>query len=85
MRLIDADALVYKLGVSDQDIYCKEIIEEEPTALPERQEIGYGDCADATLKMWMDSVITDGEYKRIMDKLNKYWMREGQDERHNKD
>ena len=35
MRLIDADALVYKLGVSDNDIYCKEIIEEEPTAQPE--------------------------------------------------
>lgn len=51
-----------------------------PPAQPERQEIGYGDCADATLKMWMDSVITDGEYKRIMDKLNKYWMRDEQNE-----
>ena len=29
MRLIDADALIYNLGISDRDIYCKEIIEEE--------------------------------------------------------
>lgn len=31
MRLIDADALIYNLGISDRDIYCKEIIEESPT------------------------------------------------------
>lgn len=32
--------------------------------------ISYKDCADAMLKMWMDGVLTDGEYNRIMDKLN---------------
>lgn len=31
MRLIDADALIYNLGISDENIYCKEIIEESPT------------------------------------------------------
>ena len=31
-RLIDADALIDKLGISDRDIYCKEIVEEQPTA-----------------------------------------------------
>lgn len=35
--------------------------------------IGYGECASAMLKMWMDNVLTDGEYNRIMDKLNKHW------------
>ena len=35
--------------------------------------IGYGECASAMLKMWMDNVLTDGEYNHIMDKLNKHW------------
>ena len=33
--------------------------------------ISYLDCSNAMLKMWMDNVVTDGEYNRIMDKLNK--------------
>ena len=33
-------------------------------------KITYQDCADAMLMMWMDNVLTDGEYSRIMDKLN---------------
>ena len=37
----------------------------------EPQEIGYDQCANAMLKMWMDNVVTDGEYNRIMDRLNK--------------
>ena len=32
--------------------------------------ISYEDCANAMLKMWMERVLTDGEYNRIMDKLN---------------
>ena len=42
-----------------------------PSAQPE--EIGYEQCANAMLKMWIDEVVTDGEYNRIMDKLNKHW------------
>lgn len=34
-------------------------------------EIQYSDCADALLKLWMENIITDGEYNRIMDRLNK--------------
>ena len=34
------------------------------------KEIGYAECANAMLKMWIDNVLTDGEYNRIMDKLN---------------
>ena len=33
-------------------------------------EIGYQDCANALLKMWMDNILTDGEFNRIIDKLN---------------
>ena len=38
----------------------------------EDHTISYDDCANAMLKMWMDNVLTDGEYNRIMDKLNKF-------------
>lgn len=40
---------------------------------PEPHEIGYDDCANALLKMWMDNVLTDGEYYRIANKLNEKW------------
>jgi hypothetical protein len=42
---------------------------------PEIKPIGYRECADAMLKMWMDNVLTDGEYYRIMDKLNAKWSK----------
>ena len=48
-------------------------IESLPSAQPEIKPIGYRDCANAMLKMWMDNVVTDGEYNRIMDKLNAHW------------
>ena len=54
----------------------KDVIEwlkEFPSAQPEPHEIGYDDCANVLLKMWMDNVLTDGEYNRIMDKLNAHW------------
>lgn len=44
-----------------------------PSAQPEPHEIGYSECANAMLKMWIDNVLTDGEYSRIMDKLNAHW------------
>lgn len=44
-----------------------------PPAQSEQHEIGYSECADAMLKMWMDNVLTDGEYSHIMDKLNAHW------------
>ena len=46
----------------------------------ESQEIGYGQCANAMLKMWMDNVVTDGEYNRIMDRLNKLYLSRGERE-----
>lgn len=48
-----------------------------PSAQPEIKPIEYRDCANAMLRMWMDNVVTDGEYNRIMAKLNAYW---GKDE-----
>lgn len=31
--------------------------------------IDYRDCSNAMLMMWMENILTDGEYNRIMDKL----------------
>ena len=50
-------------------------IDDVPT---EPQEIGYDQCANAMLKMWMDNVVTDGEYNRIMDRLNKLYFSGGE-------
>lgn len=43
-----------------------------PSAQPGIKPIDYRDCANAMLKMWMLDVVTDGEYYRIMDKLNAF-------------
>ena len=41
------------------------------------REIGFAECANALLKMWIDNVVTDGEYNRIESKLYKYWTELG--------
>ena len=48
------------------------VLNDLPSAQPEIKQINYRDCANAMLKMWLDDVVTDGEYCRIMDKLNKH-------------
>lgn len=48
-------------------------IKQLPSAQTEVRLINYHDCLNAMLKMWMDNVVTDGEYNRIMDKLNAHW------------
>lgn len=54
------------------------------TAQPEPHEIGYSECANSTLKMWIDNVLTDGEYSHIMDKLNAYWAERRENEEENR-
>lgn len=51
------------------------VLDEQPTIEIDcdEKEIGYAECANAMLKMWIDNVVTDGEYNRIMDRLNVYW------------
>ena len=56
------------------DIIAEEI-EDLPPSQPEVKPISYTDCANAMLMMWMDEVLTDGEYNRIMDKLNAFEMK----------
>ena len=59
----------FRLGI----YYSIKEIKELPFAQLDPQEIGYWECSNALLKMWIDNVLTDGEYYRIADKLNTYW------------
>ena len=45
-------------------------LKDLPTVTPEKTTITYKDCSEAMLKMWIDNVLTDGQYNKIMDKLN---------------
>ena len=56
-------------GVFINDDLTKYTVQE--VIMEDVKPISYKDCADAMLKMWMECVLTDGEYNRIMDKLNK--------------
>ena len=73
------DALQEKVfhNLTDEFYGAMQVLDELPPAdvVPtEPQEIGYDQCANAMLKMWMDNVVTDGEYNRIMDRLNKLYF-----------
>ena len=35
------------------------------------QRITYKQCSDVLLKLWIDKIISDSEYYKIMDKINK--------------
>lgn len=55
-------------------------IDALPSAEPQPKPISYIECANAMLKMWIDNVLTDGEYYRIMEKLNSKHMADMRDE-----
>ena len=40
------------------------------------RSIGYQECTDAMLMMWMEYIITDKEYNNIMDRLNRNYNKE---------
>jgi hypothetical protein len=52
------------------------VVNSMPAVQPEIKPIEYRECANAMLRMWMDNVVTDGEYNRIMAKLNVHWRKE---------
>ena len=59
----------YHIDIEDAEAWLRDL----PSAQSEQHEIGYFECSNAMLKMWIDNVLTDGEYGRIMDKLNAHW------------
>ena len=60
----------YTMTMAERKQRDADILDALPSAQPEVKEIGYAECANAMLKMWIDNVLTDGEYNRIMDRLN---------------
>mgnify|MGYP006932843705 CR=1 FL=1 len=40
------------------------------------KDLNYEVCSNTLLMLWMDNILTDGEYNRIMDKLNAYTEKE---------
>ena len=80
IRKVDMkDALQEKVfhNLTDEFYGAMQVLDELPPAdvVPtEPQEIGYDQCANVMLKMWIDNVVTDGEYNRIMDRLNKLYF-----------
>lgn len=62
---------------TDKNAHTNEVLREVargvgdiPPVTLEKTTITYKDCAEAMLKMWIDNVLTDGQYNKIMDKLN---------------
>ena len=76
--LIDRQAAIdaiIEAGITEYDeTLAIEQVKRVSSAQSEQHEIGYSECANAMLKMWIDNVLTDGEYNRIMDKLNAHWV-----------
>lgn len=64
------DSLCFNLGLG----VAEKEVESLPSAEPQPKPISYIECANAMLKMWIDNVLTDGEYYRIMEKLNSKHM-----------
>ena len=58
------------LRINDLILECEKMRSVEYKEV-EYKEIGYNEKSDALLKMWMDDELTDKEYNRIMDRLNK--------------
>ena len=69
----------YAQGIACGAALAKTYVEQLPPAEPEVKQISYTDCVNAMLMMWMDNVLTDGEYNRIMDKLNEHEKKKGND------
>ena len=60
--------------------WCLEGLNNMPSAQPEQHDIGYFECANVMLKMWNDNILTNGEYKHIMSKLNAHLAERREDE-----
>ena len=65
--------LLHTWSTVEVKYFVVDMLEKLPSVQPEVKEIGYAECANAMLKMWIDNVLTDGEYNRIMDRLNAHY------------
>jgi len=70
---------------SMSDCYCDEyaivgMLNSMPSVQLGQYKIGYSECANAIL-MWINNMLTDEEYRHIMDKLNTHWAERREDDR----
>lgn len=74
----DGDELYADMPTVNSLLACNKELSKRikllPSAEPQPKPISYIECANAMLKMWIDNVLTDGEYYRIMEKLNSKHM-----------
>lgn len=70
----------YPLPELEENMMGGSNVPKQPNVPPMPEEevkpITYQDCCNALLMMWMDEVLTDGEYYRIADKLNAHELKE---------
>lgn len=73
---VNEDGSIDPFGAGQQNQWYRDgiAIMNLPSAQPEIKpvDIDYYYCSNAMLKMWIDNVLTDGQYNRIMDKLNDF-------------
>ena len=64
-------------GYSEGELNMLKAVLYELRVMPSTPpDLNYQTCSCAMLRMWMDNVLTDGEYNKIMDKLNKFHGKE---------
>lgn len=73
-RIMDGYEVYVDMKSVNKKLYDNKNLSNAIKALPSAEQeikpITYCDCANAMLMMWMDNIVTDGEYNRIMDRLN---------------
>ena len=80
---IDRKAAIDQLHQSYNLLDAERRLEDMPST--QSEPIGYQECANALLKMWMDEVLTDEEYSKIIAKLNAHLIRMAYEEREHYD
>ena len=71
---------VWSAILADRTAFKFDIFDAPTIAEPEYR-LGYRECADAMLLMWMNKILTDSEYNKIMDKLNAKFIGENKNDR----
>ena len=76
---------MFSIGIATTEANGKsgsgwKVSDSKSTTQKETAEIGYQECANALLKMWMDNVLTDGEYSKIISKLNAHLIERAYEE-----
>ena len=70
-----------RIYISVNDEYAVVLKLENLETVQPVKKIGYAECTSAMLKMWIDDILTDGEYNRIMDSLNAHYNAERRQDR----